>query len=280
VKRFLFHDPASLQNRIIEDSIQNFLALKDIPLIAISGNHDISEKNLGNNKSPSYISALAKANKSIVDVSYSGMSTADGKLVVCGVPYMHDPKVWADMVKDRNKEVKNKSYDKAFKVLLIHRDLPGCVTPQGFECKETEDLPDKLDKLWDNFDLVLAGHIHKWHRVSKKCWMLGSPIHQNRGDVGCKMGYWEIWDDGPKLRPLNKHFPCFVQLQKGEQPYNDKDYFIPYEEEVLEEDIVQGEFNVNLSKKKLVSRYFKAKGLKHKQRKRLLVNILNEAHNA
>lgn len=273
-----FHNPKELDNYTIQKSLQHFKQVfeeKDIDLFAISGNHDLSEKNLVDNNSPSYIQAFNVAFNKFHNLD--NKTILAGNLAIHGIPYTHDDDHFFNQLKEVNNQiVELKAYTK---ILLLHRDIPGAITPSGYQVEDTKGWPNRIDKLWKNFDWVLCGHIHKPMKLSKKCIMLGSPIHQNQGDVGCEMGYWKIYDDKVEFKPLSLLFPNFVQLKPGEVPCNTKDYFIPAQEVITVKENTST-FSTSFSPKKLVKKYFKAKGIKNKARRNLLTEILNTAKNA
>jgi hypothetical protein len=108
--------------------------------------------------------------------------------------------------------------------------------------------------------------------------MLGSPIHQITSDEGTKMGYWKLYSDKTiKFCPLNKRFPNFITLEKGQTPYNDKDYFIlPPTDDLVEKKVNKDKFSLNNSKKQLAKSYLTQKGIKSKVKLIALKKILME----
>lgn len=279
----MFHDPKSLENYILEESIAHFgkhFHKNSIQFYAISGNHDMSEKNLKDNISPTYLRAFDKMGFSNFNLVDNKRETIGAGVDVYGIPYYHDDSYFFERIKELNRKLKTEKHYNRRSILLIHRDIPGAATPLGFKTEDIQGFPKKIDKLWDNFTWVLSGHIHKPQQLSDKCFMLGSPIHQTTGDIGCEMGYWKVYDDKVKFISLNHLFPTFIQLGPGEEPYNDKDYFLPFIED-KKEDNKEGTitFSTSLTPKKLVKRYFKAKGLKNKTQRRILTNLLIDAKN-
>lgn len=273
----LYHDPKTLTNTVINSSIKTFkiFDMCDLVTFGISGNHDQEQKNTKENKSPSYLSALDDAFPRFKLVDYQMFKHPD--FTIFGIPYLHDGDYFFELCKKFNK--KAKKYDNA--ILMVHQDLPACPNPGGYQVEPAFEFPKKFEKLFSNFKLVLSGHIHKPTFIEPNIYMLGSPIQQNEGDMGCQMGYYLIYSDFTiKFKPLNGIFPCFRQLNKGEEPYNDKDYFIPYEEEeTISTQALSGKFSSTLSSKKLAKRYMKAKGIKSKRKRNLLTTLLNEAKN-
>lgn len=275
----LFHDPKELTNHIIsctEAYFKNYVdnTVYNTEFICISGNHDQSEKNTRNHTSPSYLRGFDQLFEKVILLDYRKYYKLNG-IHYFGVPYLNDDDYFFERVKKANKLAGIKGDS----ILLIHTDIPGCKTPAGYEVKDVHGFPKTLGKLFSNFNLVLSGHIHRPTVISDKIIMMGAPIHQDEGDAGCKMGYWEIYSDFSfKFIPLNDHFPCFVKLKPGEEPYNDKDYFIrPVVEEQLDENVV--EFSNKLTNKSLVKKYLKKRGIKSKTKRQLLISLLNEGKN-
>lgn len=270
----LYHNPKELENEVNSKTLDMYRRVfedKGIDFYAISGNHDMSEKNGGGHISPSHLDAFNHF-KTFHKADYTYW--VNPKFTVWGLPYMNSDLHLKSMIEQLKKDVVN---HKGFKILLLHSDCPGATTPEGIEVKETEHIPWNLDVFFKEFDLVLFGHIHKPQQLSKKCYMLGSPIHQNAGDEGCEMGYWEVYSDASmKFVPLNK-FPKFVRLGKGEEVPDDKNYYIPFEDVLEDEDAELGEFNLSNTRKQLAKRYCKIKGVKGKAKRRALIEILNQA---
>lgn len=275
----LFHNPKEVSNYVITQTINAFEDWTKLNnFIAISGNHDQEENNTRNNISPTYLSAFNHIhNFNSID---NGV-WANSKIVVAGVPYYKDEEFLLEKIKQANGLIKD-NYD-GFKILMLHGDLPGCPNPAGYVVDDVKYFPKKIDKLWPNFDLVISGHIHKPWRASKKAYMLGSPIHQNETDIGCEMGYWEIYSDAkPKLIPLTKKFPQFIKIPWDAEPLpdNEKDYIVKGDKPEEEDDeSLQGKFDNKLDSKTLTRRYLKAKGIKSKSKRELLINLLAEAKN-
>lgn len=271
-----FHDPESLSNITLEKTFSHLrksLNGFEPGLYAISGNHDMAERNTAKNVAPTYLTMLHIAFPNFYKVDNRIVQVNDD-LAIAGIPYYHDKDHWFEVLKKFNSKIKD---FRGKKVLMVHITLPNCPTPLGFIEKDIKGFPTNMDKLWKNFDIVISGHIHKSHRVSPKATMLGSPIQQGRGDKGCSMGYWEVWDNKLKFKPLDEFFPMFCDYGNKQKPI---DYELPKEEETQEEEkVLTGDFKSSISIKKLVKAYFQTKNLVDKKRARLLTEVLNEAIN-
>lgn len=250
---------------------------KGIWFYAISGNHDMSQRNGTDTKSPSHLVKFKVFSQFCLLDDISCAITPHDELFIQGVPYMdNDADTLAEIKK--KKEGLRLAPKKSIKILMLHQDFPGAKTPAGFECKEYKALGRNLNKLFKPWDFVLCGHIHKPQQLAKNAWMLGSPIQQISSDAGTKMGYWKLYSDKTiKFCPLNKKFPNFIKLKENETPWNDKDYFI----EMPPDDLVDNKegnnkFTLNKSKDKLAKQYLAQKGIKDKGKLKALRKILSE----
>lgn len=274
----LFHTPKDVDNGTLYATANELKKAeeKKVQIIAISGNHDLSEKNGITHHSPSYLKTFWRLLNNFqlldhFDDPYTPLQTPDVR--VWGIPYMNSEKE----LKQRIKQLKPIAHRwDGYKILMLHSDCPGAIDNSGIRCGETPALgkPGKLDKFFKEWDLVLFGHIHLPQKLSQKCYMIGSPIHQISSDK-VQMGYWKIFNDkAPKFYGL-VNFPKFRQLAKGEKPDNELDYFIEFEEKREIEEIEKGEFTLDQSRTNLAKKYLKKKGIKDKAKKRALIKVLN-----
>lgn len=275
----LFHTPVNVENETLTKVITQYKRYIDdrkIPFFAISGNHDMCQKNGIDHHSPSYLETFAEVFKHfyLLDHQIQPYSLPGWSAQIWGIPYMNND----TELKERVKQVRKiaKGYD-GFKILLIHGDCPGAMDA-GIELGENKALGKKEyldDGLFKPFDLVLFGHIHAPQKITDKCYMLGSPIQQTSGDKG-EMGYWKIYNNQPPKFYGLVDYPKFVKLGKDEKPYNKLDYFILHEEIGAVEAVEKGDFDLSNSRTKLGKRYLKVKGIKDPKKKRALINALKE----
>lgn len=262
-----FHTPKEVENETMSKTI-SLIAQAKCPIISISGNHDMSEKSTFDHISPSHLDSFGHI-KHFLKVDRKAWDNKN--IMVYGVPYMNNDFDMVKVAKTFNYFPENK-----LKILLLHSDAPGAITPEGIKINETEHIPTDYS-IFKSWDLILFGHIHKAQKLHDKAYMLGCPIHQNAGDVNNHCGYWEIYGDGSMGFKRLKDFPHFIRLNPGQKPKDDFDYYLEPNEVVEEEQIEQGKFSINTPKNKLARRYFKAKQIKNKAKLRALINILNEA---
>ena len=266
----LYDNNNGLSNLVLNESFKwfNRFKKKGIKILAISGNHDQSEKNTLSNKSPSYIDMMATiySNFTCLDNAY----LRENGYIVAGVPYYSSPD---DFLKSLRVISKNMEQHREKKILLIHTHLPGASEPSGF--KLDSDLPKNIYKELKQFDLVLSGHIHKPQELSSNVINMGATHHQRSSDTGCTMGYYLIYNDlSTKFVPLN--IPEFVYIKDEAEAKNDYDFYILVEEaqEEGEGEEVSNNFKPNALPKTLAKEYLKAKNIKSKYKLKTLQKYL------
>lgn len=275
----LFHTPVSIENETLSKTLAYFKQYIDdrkIHFFAISGNHDMSEKNGIDHNAPSYLESFSTVFNRfyLLDHHDKPWQLPNWDAHIWGIPYMNNDTELRQRVKQLRKVAKKY---KGFKILLMHGDCPGAMDA-GIELKENKALGDKknLKTLFAPWDLVLFGHIHAPQKITNKCYMLGSPIHQTSGDTG-QMGYWKIFiGKEPEFIGL-VDFPKFVRLEKDQVAEdNGIDYIIPYEEIGAIEEVEKGDFNLSNSRTVLAKRYAQKRGIKSKSKRKALIKALNE----
>lgn len=258
---------------------QTFGKTPTLPFIAISGNHDMSEKNSLTHRSPTHLDPYKLfPNFILLDGTFS-FTIAEKRTTIWGIPYYNNEVDTVNHLKKIRHAIKRRSV-KNFNIGIMHTDLPGAETTSGFRMGAMEHL--SLRHCADTFDLTLSGHIHRpklllagLHKEPRII-MLGSPCHQNIGDKGIKMGLWKIYDD-MSVKFIRLNLPKFIQLKEGEEGKDDGNYYIPFKTQVSEKDIPLGEFSLNQNRRKLATKYVKAKGIKSKAKKHALIKVLNES---
>lgn len=245
-----------------------------VNFLAISGNHDFSLRNGINNISPSHLDALHFPKFFKIDKQTKPYPIPGGW--VWGIPYMNNDADLKTLV-ERLRPTVNQ-WGEGLKVLMIHSDLPGAKTSEGFVMGKVENIPSHLDKFFKEWDVVIAGHIHRPQQLSKKVYMLGCPIPQQEHSVHHEYGYWKLYSTGKMIFVNMPNYPRFIRLKKGESIPSDPgiNYYIPYNDVLVEEDIKLGEFNINNSKTKLAKSYIALKQIKSKTKRQALIKILND----
>lgn len=272
----LFEKPKQLDNIVITISLtayRTYFEDKGIELFGLSGNHDMSENNTDTHRSPSYLQAFDSVFKSFSLMDNKSLETRDFKLH--GIPYLNRNKGFVKLLK---LHYKNRSKIKP-NILMIHTDLPGAVDTDGRLVGSSDNIPNDLGDFFKGFDLVLCGHIHKPQIIVKNhIYMLGSPKHQDRGDMGCKMGYWIMYKNCKmKFVPLDQ-YPEFRYIEHNEEIPDKLHYYIKKPKVSSEEKKIRLDFSSNNDRVLLGKNYIKHTGIKSKAKKKLLVKLLERTH--
>lgn len=265
-----FHDPKYVHNELL-----NLLPtqIKLAPaIIAIPGNHDQSEVNYQEKKSPNYITWLSKQNNGgWIDSSYKWWDFHT--FCVGGIPYIKNNRNYEQIVKDMRK---SKPKDKP-SILLVHTNIPGAKEPSGIEIDDSQNITRELHKYFKGFDLVLSGHIHRFQKLSSHVYMIGATSQQKTSDMGCPMGYLEIYDD-LSVKHIDSKQPEYKYYEE-ESEKDDYHFWLPKikESEATEEESeFMGNFEKGISPVTLGKNYLKVKGIKDKGKKEFLIKILNK----
>lgn len=163
-----------------------FSKYPDITMLAISGNHDQSEKNLWDKPAATFLAAIAEAfpeNFILIDNDIIEMSCG---VTVAGIPY-YEHKACFDKALDSMYEKCLYPNDEKRKVtLLIHQ------TPEGLPNRHIRPDTSPADPRYGAFDMVLCGHIHQKQIITPKFIVGGNPLHRDLGDVGSEKGIWVL----------------------------------------------------------------------------------------
>ncbi len=262
----LFHKPEVLSNELANLCKQQFKKLNGkLTCYAISGNHDLFNINTVDNPQFSWVTFFEDTWLKCID--FKVISLGDS-IKVYGVPYIdHNLGV--------NEYLSKLPLSKAYKnILMLHTDYPGAKDCDGRIIDSAENL--NLNTL-NRFDLVLCGHIHKPQRLGKKVYMIGAPLQQRRTDRDTNLGYWELYEDlSIKFVPLN-NFPRFIDVESNEDIKDDGNYYTLLPKKASVEVNNKHKITKQLTKKTLARKYLREKGIKDKDKKELLINILKMA---
>lgn len=291
----LFHEPAHLKNEIFEafeNLYRHHIMEERIFCYAISGNHDMAQKNTLENISPSYLRSLHETHAYINCLDNDQGSIDHGRVSVWGVPYYNYHKDWLASIENLTNQMVDTKEGVTKNILLLHGDAPGAKLPSGRVIKGNKHaLPARLDDYFSEWDLVLFGHIHKPQKLSDKCYMLGSPMQQITSDEGTEMGYWKVYSDmSMKFVPINHLVPEFISVKDRDQweLYGQDqlaaekpgipNYVIFRDEEAKEEETEdKTSFHVKKSRKYLSREYCKTKGITDKNKIKALTKILEDS---
>lgn len=267
----LLHKPESISNRLLSRIVDEFhrLSKYNWKLYTISGNHCISEKSTIGNKPLSWDRTFSKLFPWLKCIDYKRIHFNKGYLY--GIPYIDNNIGISEYIK----KLELIGGKRSKHILMLHTDYPGAKDTDGSEVNSVENLNVNL---LSKFDLVLCGHIHKPQRLGKKVYMIGAPYQQRRTDKNCELGYWEVYSDmSLKFVPL-KGFPKFIDVSSEDEVKDDGNYYtiIASRSGNMEvEDTPR--ITRELSKKSMVRKYMRVKGIKDKNRKNILLKVIKEA---
>lgn len=273
----LFEKQKQLANKVITRSIKAYKKAfedKGIDSFWISGNHDQEEINNLEHKSSSYLHAFDAAFKTFHLLDYTYIQR--GHSQIFGIPYLTG-NVGMKKLLRKFRRIPN-PLGKT-RILMIHTDLYGALDTDGREVGTTENIDENLKRFFEGFDIVICGHIHKPQIIVKgKVYMLGSPKHQNRGDIGCEMGYWLMYNDlTMKFVPITK-YPKFIEIYEDETAPDKDNFYIPTPRAKSSIDIpgTTG-FSAKTNRRKLVKNWAKATGTKNQSKIKVLTKLLNQS---
>lgn len=266
----LIHKPEILTNEFFTTLVNQFTKLNKKPwsLYCISGNHDMQNRNTIDNPSTSWVNSLSKLFTFMKPLDFKSYDL--GKFILSGVPYL-DHNIGLNLaINERAKETGKPN------ILILHSDFPGAEDTDGTEVGEVENL--NINLLMP-FKLVLMGHIHKPQKLGKKVYMIGAPLQQRRTDRDCDLGCWLIMEDFTmKFINWRDKFPRFIDVTSEEDIKDDGNYYT-----IVQKSPSSSETQINhgvlpsTSKSKMVRKYLKVIGIKDKQKKQVLTNIIKEA---
>lgn len=267
----LIHRPEIISNELLYRLIKEFnqLSHRKWKLYSISGNHCISTRSEIGHKPISWDRTLSMIYPWFKCIDYKRVHV--DKCYIYGIPYIDHNIGLSKYIS----ELKLTGSKRSKHILLLHTDYPGAKDTDGTVVNSVENL--NINSI-SKFDLTLCGHIHKPQRLGKKVYMVGSPYQQRRTDKNCELGYWEVYSDmSLKFIPLND-FPKFVDVSSEDEIKDDGNYYTVIASKsrvVAVEDTPQ--INRELTKKSMVRRYMKAKGIKDKEKKATLLKVIKEA---
>jgi len=258
----LYDNPKLLPTAAVNMLISTFLEMEKkypkIKFIAISGNHDHATKNLVNACAITALTHLHDVctNFTLLDNQVIRLGS---NVYIHGVPYYEYPEHYHTMLKERAELITVE--DHTVHLLMMHQ------TPSNMGNDSIPVDTDINDPLYDKFDYVFDGHIHKHMQLSEKFVVVGSPIHRSLEDEGVDKGFL-VMDltspkDGYTFISLNKKFPEFKRrvvgtlLEEGEE----NDYIVwsqPVTESMAEVNASVEQFQAGLSREELLENYWKA----------------------
>lgn len=275
----MIHNEKFIGNKLLSYVLPHYKKLErfGVKMYAITGNHDQCEINTKDNQSPSYIKTFSRVFDYIKCIDFKFLMDREKKVLLMGVPYLTHDTGLLDHLKSQRIYLKDKSYKR---ILMLHTTLPTTRDTDGRLIQTNTIGHEVMDFLDKYFDLVLVGHIHKPMKLGKNIIQVGATNQQRKTDKDCDLGYWIIYDDlSSKFVPLDT--PKFVELDWDEKKPDDNNfYYHKLKESQVSlkdyQDEAQGSFNDVTNKRKLARSYLREKGIKDKEKKSALINVLKD----
>lgn len=277
----LLHKPENISNTLLHYVLRSFSKLdaaskiKPFNIYCISGNHDESQvvkaKALGEEGPISWVSNLAKIFHFIKCIDFNHEYIKSSNIDVYGIPYLDHNLGLNDYVKSLKLNPEHKN------ILLLHTDYPGAKDTDGTEVNTSENLNINL---LGKFNLVLIGHIHKPQRLSKNTYIIGASLQQRRTDKDCDLGYWKIYEDlSMEFVSLSEYFPKFIDVDSEDKIKDDGNYYTVISNKIESTVENMNKISKKLSKKRLVKRYLKERGIADEKKESILLDIIKESEN-
>jgi len=263
----LFHNPSEISNKLLSYVVSRLRYLfNNYPVLiyAISGNHDMSEKNTLTHRSPSFISSLSSVFDNFHCVDFTQFSIED--MDIYAIPYLTLNVGFMDHIKTL------KPRPSRLNILLCHTSFNGQQDTNGVVVGTGENIDET--KLED-FDLILAGHTHKKGHVRNNIYSIGAQQELRLSDMGGRFGFWVIEDDNSLRFKEIEGTPKFRLYTEDSEKDNDFDYWV---KEPKPAEIV-GSISASVKpgdRHALVEDYFKAMGYKSKAKRKLTLRLINE----
>ena len=260
----LFHTPKGLTTKTYVMFSNFMVTVREdylgVKIYGITGNHD-------SDQGYSLWDAVCNSYPDTFINLDNGYKSFEG-FTVFGIPYAK-----------RNERVIRKIESHAIhpsdkKIILLHTALYGAPDPSGYEL-EPENLPRNLNALFKDFDLVLAGHVHKHTAVDDNIIMVGAPNQQRKSDSGCEMGYLEIYDDF-SVKFVKFATPQFRYYKEGEEHEDTWDFWIEIKKPKKLKKGSEASFKPSMDREKMARRYAEETGITSPRKIKALINVLKQ----
>jgi len=247
-------------------------------ILCISGNHDMSQQNTGEHSSPSWVRSLSRICPNLIclDNTYKDFILRDTQVRFHGLPYYtHN----LGLMENLQKAHANKEGDT--NILLTHMDLPGLLDTDGREVGSFENLKKtEVAALFNDFDLVLNGHIHLPQFSDRfNTLTIGTPTQLRKSDSDANLGMWIIRADVSQKFIEFDELPKFKYFKRGTEPWVDEiDRDTNYWIEIPADQVTQENKSPIISmesKSKLAKNYCKIKNIEDKAKVNKLIQVLN-----
>lgn len=230
--------------------------------ICISGNHDYATKNLIGTKAETALSHLALIFPGRFILIDNHFHNEKYEIMVTGIPYFEYKEHFIEKlqeVSEKCSEEYHETYSDEDPTIMIPNILMIHQTPKNSNPMIPFDI-EATDPLFDNYDLIICGHIHKREKLSPKFWLVGSPIHKSLEDEGEEKGFM-VFDTEDLLNPEFIYLEDYPHFRRSSNPDDldgdSGDFIIPIVE-VEEEDNDHNveNFSTSLKNTDLVKNYW------------------------
>jgi len=238
-----------VETAIIKCFHKNFKSFPNVQWVAISGNHDYATKNLIDAPAVSALEHLAELFPNIWLRDQNDALDIEGKIKIHGIPHFEYPEHFRLALQATHAEEGFKN------ILMMHQQV-------GMDHAMVQDDISPDDPLFNNFDLILNGHIHQFKEVRENFIDVGSSMHRDAGDVGVDKGFLilDLEDLSWGFVDITDMFPQFIHKTVGEEltEWEEKQYVIwvpqTYAETVEEAAIVEN-FNTTVKPPELLKNF-------------------------
>ncbi len=220
----MFNHNGVLHAKIIEEVIKTITS-QNARIYAISGNHDQFSRQTLENTAGSSLDFVTRLNNSRGNAAMqllNGEEIVIDNLYLYGIPYFRDSKEFHAKLKELSDKA-SRVASNTLRILMTHQ------TPIGSVGEHIPTDTDPFDPLYESFDFVFNGHIHKRQQLSDKYYVIGNPLHQDLSDAGQKKGYYILDTETRTMEFVPLDFPEFVV---GKEAEGSKNYFVPRESEI------------------------------------------------
>lgn len=169
-----------------------FKKYPNVTMVAISGNHDQNKKNYWEKPAKTLLNVFATAFPDRFILIDNGVYDVGNDCYVAGIPYYEHKSCFDNALNAQTELLQDKNDGSAVVTLLIHQ------TPEGIPNRHIKTDTTPTDPRYENFDLVLCGHIHQKQIITPKFIIGGNPYQRDLGDVGNEKGMWLIDLADPK----------------------------------------------------------------------------------
>lgn len=257
----LYDSQKNLPTEVVNETIATFKKMfEQYPeqvWLAISGNHDHATKNLIDKPAITALTHLSEVFRDkflLIDNMRYSIPGVD----VIGIPYYEYKEHFKKRLEDSIECLGDKIRPE---ILMIHQ------TPKHSNPFIPYDT-DPEDPIYERFDYVLCGHIHKREDITENFSLIGSPLHRDLSDEGQEKGFLVFDTDNLKAGYKFIHLKKYPVYKTSSNPNpDDTDYVIPIIDIEEEEDqsFETKKFTVSNSHSDLVKNYWESVGGGDKQ---------------